>query len=187
MRLQIKLPELELLQNAADAACKVQTRLRQDIFLHEYKGATDVSQSRLPNRTSLIQSRGDFILRRFTGSEMYEEIRRTLLPIHEMAAQLPVRTVEKATLEWMISIVNWIESIHPEDDFRHQLGIKIKHALEVFLQFCIACRNSFIKYNYSKSKIEAEALVEKLENHLNHPFFKEIERVTAFFCKGKHL
>ena len=55
----------------------------------------------------------------------------------------------------------------------------IKHALEVFLQFCIDCRNSFIKNGYSKSKIEAEALVEKLENHLNHPFFKEIERPTT--------
>lgn len=55
----------------------------------------------------------------------------------------------------------------------------IKHALEVFLQFCIDCRNSFIANGYSKSKIEAEALVEKLENHLNHPFFKEIERPTT--------
>ena len=55
----------------------------------------------------------------------------------------------------------------------------IKHALEVFLQFCIECRNSFITNGYSKSKIEAEALVEKLENHLNHPFFKEIERPTT--------
>ena len=128
------MPELELLQNSTNIACKIQTRLENDLFLYEYVGATDVSQARLPNRTSLIQSRGDFILHRFTGSEMYEEIRRTLLPIHEMAAQLPVRTVEKATLEWMISIINWIESIHPEDDFRHQLVIKIEHALEVLEQ-----------------------------------------------------
>ncbi len=55
----------------------------------------------------------------------------------------------------------------------------IKHALEVFLQFCIDCRNTFMNKGYSKSKIEAEALVEKLENHLNHPFFKEIERPTT--------
>jgi len=55
----------------------------------------------------------------------------------------------------------------------------IKHALEVFLQFCVDCRNLFMTNGYSKSKIEAEALVEKLENHLNHPFFKEIERPTT--------
>lgn len=134
MFLQVNIPELELLQSAADVTSKIQTRLQNDFFSYEYMGATDVSQARLPNRTSLIQSRGDFILHRFIGSEMYEEIRRTLLPIHEMAAQLPVRTVEKATLEWMISIINWIESIHPEEDFRHQLVLKIEHALEVLEQ-----------------------------------------------------
>jgi predicted component of viral defense system (DUF524 family) len=63
----------------------------------------------------------------------------------------------------------------------------IKHALEVFLQFCIDCRNSFIKNGYSKSKIEAEGLVEKLENHLNHPFFKEIERPTTLKLNSPSL
>jgi predicted component of viral defense system (DUF524 family) len=55
----------------------------------------------------------------------------------------------------------------------------IKHALEVFLQFCTECRDSFNSNRYTKSKIEADVLVEKLENHLNHPFFKEIERPTT--------
>jgi predicted component of viral defense system (DUF524 family) len=55
----------------------------------------------------------------------------------------------------------------------------IKHALVVFLQFCIECRNSFMTNGYSKSKIEAEAIIENLENHLNHPFFKEIERPST--------
>jgi predicted component of viral defense system (DUF524 family) len=72
-----------------------------------------------------------------------------------------------------------IETTHKSETTDTPENRFIKHALEVFLQFCIACRNSFIKYNYSKSKIEAEALVEKLENHLNHPFFKEIERPTT--------
>jgi hypothetical protein len=63
----------------------------------------------------------------------------------------------------------------------------VKHALEVFLQFCIECRNSFITNGYSKSKIEAEALVEKLENHLNHPFFKEIERPTTLKLNSPSL
>jgi predicted component of viral defense system (DUF524 family) len=54
-----------------------------------------------------------------------------------------------------------------------------KHSLEVFLQFCIECRDAFKKNGYSKNKLEAEALVEKLENHLNQPFFKEIERPTT--------
>jgi predicted component of viral defense system (DUF524 family) len=63
----------------------------------------------------------------------------------------------------------------------------VKHALEVFLQFCVECRNSFITNGYSKSKIEAEALVEKLENHLNHTFFKEIERPTTLKLNSPSL
>ena len=72
-----------------------------------------------------------------------------------------------------------IESTHKietKDTFENRF---IKHALEVFLQFCIDCRNIFNVNGYFKSKIEAEALVEKLENHLNQPFFKEIERPTT--------
>lgn len=72
-----------------------------------------------------------------------------------------------------------IETIHKSETTDTPENRFIKHALEVFLQFCIDCRNSFITNGYSKSKIEAEALVEKLENHLNHPFFKEIERPTT--------
>ncbi len=54
-----------------------------------------------------------------------------------------------------------------------------KHSLEVYLHFCIECRDAFKKHGYSKNKLEAEALVEKLENQLNQPFFKEIERPTT--------
>lgn len=72
-----------------------------------------------------------------------------------------------------------IETTHKSETTDTPENRFIKHALEVFLQFCIDCRNSFMTNGYSKSTIEAEALVEKLENHLNHPFFKEIERPTT--------
>jgi len=72
-----------------------------------------------------------------------------------------------------------IETTHKSETTDTRENRFIKHTLEVFLQFCIDCRNSFMTNGYSKSKIEAEALVEKLENHLNHPFFKEIERPTT--------
>ena len=72
-----------------------------------------------------------------------------------------------------------IETTHKSETTDTPENRFIKHALEVFLHFCIDCRNSFMTNGYSKSKIEAEALVEKLENHLNHPFFKEIERPTT--------
>jgi predicted component of viral defense system (DUF524 family) len=72
-----------------------------------------------------------------------------------------------------------IETAHKSETTDTPENRFIKHALEVFLQFCIDCRNSFITNGYTKNKIEAEALVEKLENHLNHPFFKDIERPTT--------
>ncbi len=55
----------------------------------------------------------------------------------------------------------------------------VKHALEVFLQFCNDCLIAFTKHNYSKNIIEARVLIEKIESHLFHPIFKEIERPTT--------
>jgi predicted component of viral defense system (DUF524 family) len=55
----------------------------------------------------------------------------------------------------------------------------VKHALEVFLQFCIECRDTFNSNGYIKNKRESELIIEKLENQLNHPFFKEVERPTT--------
>ncbi len=72
-----------------------------------------------------------------------------------------------------------IESTHKVETIDTPENRFVKHALEVFLQFCIECRDSFINNRYAKSKIEADTLVEKLENHLNQPFFKEIERPTT--------
>jgi predicted component of viral defense system (DUF524 family) len=69
-----------------------------------------------------------------------------------------------------------IETTHKSETIDTPENRFVKHALEVFLQFCANCLNTFANKGYSKSKIEAEWLVEKLENHLNQPFFKEIER-----------
>lgn len=132
--MQVIVPELEMVKNTTALARQVQARLEKELFSEEYMGGTDVSQARLPNKKSLIEKNGDFILYRFTGSEMYGALQRTLFSIHNTATQLPVRTSEKATLEWMVSIFDWVESIHPVEDFRHQLVIKIEHGLEILEQ-----------------------------------------------------
>ncbi len=72
-----------------------------------------------------------------------------------------------------------IESTHKIETTDTPENRFVKHSLEVFLQFCIECRDTFISKKYTKSKIEAETLIEKLENHLNQSFFKEIERPTT--------
>jgi predicted component of viral defense system (DUF524 family) len=72
-----------------------------------------------------------------------------------------------------------IESSHKVETIDTHENRFVKHALEVFLQFCMECRNSFIINGYTKSTFEVEALIEKLDNNLNQPFFKEIERPTT--------
>ncbi|MHA8079087.1 DUF2357 domain-containing protein [Aquirufa antheringensis] len=72
-----------------------------------------------------------------------------------------------------------IENIYKSETTDTSENRFIKYTLEVFLQFCIDCRNTFNKNSYSKSLLEAESLIAKLENHLNQPFFREIERPTT--------
>jgi predicted component of viral defense system (DUF524 family) len=53
----------------------------------------------------------------------------------------------------------------------------IKHALETYLQFCENCSSAFEQN--SKDQKEADYLANKLENYLNHSFFKDISRPTT--------
>lgn len=55
----------------------------------------------------------------------------------------------------------------------------IKHAIEVFLKFSTDCFNVFETFKYERAKKEAAILIGNLENHLNHPFFREISRPTT--------
>lgn len=52
----------------------------------------------------------------------------------------------------------------------------VKHAVEVFLKFSTDCFNFFSNFKYEKAQKEAAVIINNLENHLNHPFFKEISR-----------
>lgn len=55
--------------------------------------------------------------------------------LKETAARLPVTTPEKATLEWMAKIFDWVESIQNAGQYNNeQLVIKIEHALEILEQ-----------------------------------------------------
>lgn len=50
----------------------------------------------------------------------------------------------------------------------------IKHALSVLLKFSNDCLRVFSIEKYDRAEIEAKSIIVNLENHLNHPFFKEI-------------
>jgi len=55
----------------------------------------------------------------------------------------------------------------------------IKHVLEVFKQFCEECLSIFEKHKMAKPVSEVILLINNLESHLNHPFFKNINPPTS--------
>lgn len=69
-----------------------------------------------------------------------------------------------------------IHSIHKTETIDTNENRFIKYALQQFAQFCTNCKERFTELNYHKSKLEAALLEERLENYLNLPFFKEINR-----------
>lgn len=52
----------------------------------------------------------------------------------------------------------------------------VKHALEVFLKFCIDINSSARKFKHKILERESNSLINQLENHLHHSIFKSISR-----------
>lgn len=55
----------------------------------------------------------------------------------------------------------------------------IKHVLETFKRFCEDCLDVFEKFSMTKPTEEAVYLINKLEIHLKHPFFRNINPPTS--------
>jgi predicted component of viral defense system (DUF524 family) len=70
-----------------------------------------------------------------------------------------------------------IESYKQEASLDNPENRFIKHALQLFLQFCTSCNSAFEEN--SRDQKEAQHLVQKLENYLNYSFFNEISRPTT--------
>ncbi len=75
------------------------------------------------------------------------------------------------------SIPSKIYSYKQEPSLDNAENRFIKHALQVYLQFCENCSVAFDEN--SKDQKEANAIADKLENFLNHSFFKDISRPTT--------
>jgi len=74
----------------------------------------------------------------------------------------------------IVSIPSRIESVRKKESIDTSENRFIKYALGEFLFFCENCEAKFEKY--SRSKLEAKALSDKLSGILNNSFFKEISR-----------
>ena len=125
------MPELEMVQQVSAKAKQFQKRLGV-LFQGEYSATMDVNNARLPEGRSLLEKGGDFILYRFTGSEMYAGLQQALNSLKEEADMLPVMTPEKATYLWMAEIMSWVELLKGAGEFNHeQLIVTIDDALEI--------------------------------------------------------
>lgn len=108
-------------------------------------------------------------LRRITNSNIRQLVsasnRFELPPEHFLTKNFKIKDVPSKIIS-----TRKVETIDtPENRF-------IKHAVEVFLKFSTDCFNLFSNFKYERAQKEASVLINNLENHLNHPFFKEISR-----------
>ena len=109
-------------------------------------------------------------LKKITNKNLQEIIRgnnRIPLPTNHN-----LRTVSK-----LKSIPSKVNSYKQEPSLDNPENRFIKHSLQEYLQFCENCSSAFL--DDSKDKKEADFLVKKLENFLNHSFFKDISRPTT--------
>lgn len=72
--------------------------------------------------------------------------------------------------------INCFRKIENIDTLENQF---VKYVLETFKRFCEDCLAVFEKFKMFKPADEAKYLSQKLDNHLNHPFFKEINPPTS--------
>lgn len=106
-------------------------------------------------------------LRRFSSSNIRQLItasNRISLPQgHMLETRYHIRDIPSKIIS-----TRKVETLDtPENRF-------IKHSLNVLLKFTVDCLRIFSKEKYYRAEIEANSIITNLENHLNHPFFKEI-------------
>ena len=78
------------------------------------------------------------------------------------------------------SVPSRISSTRKVEEFDNPENRFIKHVLETYLRFFEDCLVLFeSETQYVKERREAEAIFEKLESYLQHPFFQSISRPTT--------
>jgi len=135
---KVTFPELSTVKNAASVALELKDRLVNELLCVEYYGI-DVNKGRLPDRSSLIAASGDFLLYRFTGGEMYSAIEEALNSLKETSSRLSVTTEDKATVDWMVKVFDWVTSLRDavtdqtavEGPNNMRLVLKVDRALSI--------------------------------------------------------
>lgn len=105
-----------------------------------------------------------------------------------------IKRIDNKTIHQIISSQNRIK-LNDDDNLRNygfnsipsriEIGRKIenidtaenrfvKHTLSVYSEFCEKCMKIFQQTNMKNPELEAQFIINKISNYLNHPFFKQI-------------
>jgi len=128
---KVILPEHESIKDVMANANQLRERLYEELFTHEYAGnSIDVNNTQLPDGSSLIAENREFVLYRFTGSQMYHKLSAKLRSLNDIAKGLTALTPEKACLKWMTKLHGWLERMQASlSQSGHLFVIKIEQAL----------------------------------------------------------
>lgn len=100
--------------------------------------------------------------------QIVSEAKRIVLPENHSARKYGISAVPLR--------INHFRKIENIDTSENRF---IKYVLEMFKQFCESCLVVFEKFKMTNPIHEAKYLVHTLDNHLSHPFFKEINPPTS--------
>ena len=138
------------------------------IFSNEFNDAVQKVISSPTTRWSQNDELKDIrSIRRFSGSNIRQlttaSNRISLPPNHKLTSSYNIYDIPSKIIS-----TKKVETLDtPENRF-------IKYALKELMKFSTDCLNVFLNQKYDRAEIEAKAIISNLENHLNHPFFKEI-------------
>ena len=114
-----------ILQKSKEFEMKLHAFLRKDVDIYK------ADRTSYPSGRSLVEKKGEFVLFRLTGSELFESV---LQAMHELAAineKVFAETPEKVTYEWIQRGVTWIAELNEAVTTDSPFGKKEKHYFTV--------------------------------------------------------
>jgi hypothetical protein len=81
-----------------------------EIFGIDHVG-NDVDRTTLPDYDSLLGIDGTFYIKRLTGSPEFQKLRDNIDDVASSAEDLPVKTLEKITYDWICDALLWISKV----------------------------------------------------------------------------
>lgn len=95
-----------ILEKSKEFDIKLHAFLRQDF------DGKNADRAAYPGSRSLVGKRGEFVLFRLTGSELFESVRRAMEELAAISENVFAETPEKITFEWIQRAVTWIDELN---------------------------------------------------------------------------